>query len=97
MIISNVQQRSSVSFPEFTGERVYMREFSLDQGLPADLRRWQPTVDSMLDGVKATGPVFIMIDQAVVVASNPHRRPGLHVDGYWHPVKLGHVGHGDIW
>lgn len=45
---SIVQPRGNVQFPEFTRERVYMREFKKKEGLPFDLRRWQPTVDAML-------------------------------------------------
>lgn len=75
---------ASVQFPEFTGERVYMREFIPRNGLPKDLERWQPTIDAMLVGVNAPGSVYLMIDQAEVKAGNYHRRPGLHVDGYWY-------------
>ena len=75
---------SSVSFPEFTGERVYMHEFIPSIGLPKELERWQKTVDAMLIGVNAPGSVYLMIDQAEVKAGNCHRRPGLHVDGYWY-------------
>ncbi len=82
---------ATVSFPAFTGERVYMREFTPGRDLPADLERWQPTVDAMLRGVRATGKAYLMIDQAEVPAARTHRRPGLHVDGYWHPG----VGHND--
>lgn len=93
-IISNVQQRGRVVFPEFTGERIYMREFTKAKGLPADLRRWQETVDAMLEGVDADGPIFLMVDQSEVIAGNPQRRPGLHVDGYWNPAAQRHGGGG---
>lgn len=72
-----------VQFPEFTGERVYMRRFERGSLLPPDLGRWQATVDAMLDGVASSGPVYLMIDQRRVQAGSFHRRPGLHVDGYW--------------
>lgn len=85
MFQSNVVQGGPVAFPEFTGERVYMRAFTKAEGLPADLRRWQDTVDQMLDGVDASGPVYLMVDQAPVRAGLTHRRPGAHVDGYWDP------------
>ncbi len=61
-----------------------MREFIPSIGLPQDLERWQATVDDMLIGVNAPGSVYLMIDQAEVKAGNCHRRPGLHVDGYWY-------------
>lgn len=75
---------SSVQFPEFTGERVHMQEFIPSNGLPVELERWQKTVDAMLVGVNAPGSVYLMIDQAEVKAGGFHRRPGLHVDGYWY-------------
>lgn len=91
---SKVQRRGRVSFPEFTGERVYMREFRQADGLPADLSRWQPTVDSMLDGIELDGPLYLMVDQAHVRAGTPHRRGGVHVDGYWQPAVHAHGGGG---
>lgn len=86
MPISFLQQRARVPFPSFTGERIYMREFTIKTGLPPELRRWQPTVEAMLDGVEVSGPVFLMVDQSAVRANATQRRPGLHVDGYWHPA-----------
>lgn len=94
MQMSTVQQRGRVMFPEFTGERIYMRGFTKAGGLPPDLRRWQDTVDAMLDGVDANGPIFLMVDQARVKAASIHRRPGLHVDGYWQPALKAHGGGG---
>lgn len=95
MQVSHVQQRGRVPFPAFTGERIYMREFTKAAGLPTDLRRWQETVDAMLEGVDTTDPVFLMVDQAPVKAATVQRRPGLHVDGYWDPAanRHGHGGH----
>jgi hypothetical protein len=91
---SVVQQRGAVAFPEFTGERVYMREFRKADDLPFDLARWQPTVDAMLDGVTADGPLYLMIDQGVVRGGVSHRRPGVHIDGYWNPAVRTHGGTG---
>ena len=90
MQVSNVQQRGMVPFPAFTGERVYMREFTKAAGLPSGLSHWQDTVDAMLDGVDTSGPIFLMVDQAPVKVATTHRRPGLHVDGYWHPALHAH-------
>lgn len=90
---SIVQQRGNLSFPEFTGERVYMRPFFKKQGLPLDLLRWQPTIDSMLEGIDTEGPIYLMVDQAPVKASDTHRRPGVHIDGNWVPSLLGHKTH----
>ena len=94
MQVSNVQQRGRVPFPAFTGERIYMREFTKAAGLPSALARWQDTVDAMLDGVDTSGPIFLMVDQAPVKVATTHRRPGLHVDGYWHPALQAHGGGG---
>jgi hypothetical protein len=91
---SIVQERGSVAFPQHTGERIYMREFRKSDGLPFDLERWQPTVDSMLDGIDTDGPIYLMVDQGVVRAGHTHRRPGLHIDGYWVPAKQAHNGSG---
>lgn len=89
---SIVQVRNPVVFPDFIGERVYMREFYKKDGLPPDLRdRWQGTVDAMLEGVETDGPVYLMVDEGVVKAGDPHRRPGLHIDGYWRAGR--HTGH----
>jgi hypothetical protein len=82
---SIIEQRGLVFFPEFTGERVYMRPFLKEKGLPKDLSRWQGTVNAMLDGIETDKPIYIMIDQTKVKKKNPHRRPGVHIDGYWGP------------
>lgn len=84
----------TVPFAAHIGERVYMREFTQRGGLPDDLARWQPTVDALLREVDAPGPIYLMIDQGVVRAGASHRRPGLHIDGYWHPGISAHGGHG---
>lgn len=73
---------SRVAFPEFTGERVYMEKFTKGN-LPEHLKRWENTVDSMLDGINNTGDIFIMIDQSSVNAGTPQRRKGIHIDGVW--------------
>lgn len=92
MYESKVQENGLVTFPEFTGERVYMLPFFQKEGLPENLKRWQPTIDQMLDGVMTDQPIYLMIDQAFVSAGKNHRRPGLHIDGYWNPSG-GHDGH----
>lgn len=56
MLQSIVQQRGSVTFPVHTGERVYMKEFRKQSGLPKELSRWQSTVDAMLEGIDTDGP-----------------------------------------
>lgn len=87
---STIQQRGAVTFPEFTGERVYMLPFRKAEGLPFDLVRWQPTVDAMLDGIDVVGPIYLMIDQGIVKPGTTHRRPGVHIDGHWVPSIQAH-------
>lgn len=94
---SVIKQCGRVTFPEFTGERVYMREFRKSNGLPFDLARWQPTVDQMLDGVDTDGPIYLMVDQGYVSSGTTHRREGIHIDGYWNPGVHAHgSGHTPI-
>ena len=83
MMISTLQAGGPVSFPAFTGERIYMVPFFKEDGLPAHLRRWQRTVDDMLEGVETEFEIYLMVDQKMVEAEQTHRRPGLHIDGYW--------------
>lgn len=85
MIQSIAQRRGQVAFPAFTGERIYMQPFFQKSGLPNSMGRWQATVDAMLDGIKTDNPIYLMVDQGVVLPSTSHRRPGIHVDGYWNP------------
>jgi hypothetical protein len=91
---SELIELGSVSFPDNTGERVYMLPFFQREGLPANLSRWQPTVDAMLVGIHTEEPIYLMIDQGRVEAGKSQRRPGAHIDGYWNPEKNGHGGTG---
>lgn len=90
---SLIEQRGSVIFPEFCGERVYMEPFFQKTGLPGHLSRWQRTVDAMLDGIETENPIYLMIDQSPVGAGSTQRRPGLHIDGYWNAGMGSHSGH----
>lgn len=98
-MLSIVQERGNVHFPRFAEERIYMRKFFKRNGLPRDLSRWQATVSEMLDGIETDKPIYLMVDQARVRAGTLHRRPGLHIDGYWsetlqtHPAPGPHPGH----
>ncbi len=91
---SLLKEIGPVSFPENTGERVYMRPFTIKSGLPSHLQRWQKTVDAMLRGVETDGPIYLMIDQGLVRGGFTHRRKGAHIDGNWIPSLNGHGGHG---
>lgn len=83
MYTSTVKELNPVTFPEFTGERIYMQKFYKKQGLPKHLARWQNTVDQMLLQVDTDQPIFLMVDQGIVQPNTSHRRPGPHIDGYW--------------
>lgn len=85
MFESKYTQGSSVTFPAFMAERVYMVPFTKQDGLPSHLSRWSRTVDAMLDGIDADSTMYLMIDQGVVKAGNSHRRGGVHIDGNWIP------------
>lgn len=89
---SIVQQRGTVSFPEFMAERIYMQEFRKEAGLPSSMAHWQSTVDAMLEDVDTDGSIYLMVDQKILRAGELHRRPGVHVDGYWHPAIQAHGG-----
>lgn len=92
---SVIQQRGNVNFPAFLGERIYMQEFTKRGGLPASMKRWQPTIDQMLDGIDVTDePIFLMVDQGVVKGGETHRRGGMHVDGFWNPAIQAHGSSG---
>ena len=91
---SEVIKTSDGSFPEFKGERFYMVPFFKKEGLPMESKHWQPTVDQMLQGVDTDQEIYIMIDQSFVKAGTSHRRPGLHIDGYWVASESGHSGYG---
>lgn len=93
MYVSHVTPLGPVKFPAFLGERHYMRKFTKKEGLPADLRHWQETVDAMLETVDTDNPIFLMVDQKIVPAGGLHRRPGPHIDGYWDEGIHGHGAH----
>lgn len=90
MHLSTIERRGAVTFPEFTGERVYMEPIRRGV-LPAHLRRWVGTLSAMLAGMSSVPELmYLMIDQQELRAGQFHRRPGVHVDGYW--VVGGHIG-----
>jgi hypothetical protein len=73
----------AITFPRFTGERVYQLPFRKGQPLPVGMSRWQGTVDGMVRGVDTDEEMYLMVDQGMVEAGNTHRRPGPHIDGNW--------------
>lgn len=91
---SKVSVGSRVTFPEWRGERHYMLPFTVDAGLPSGIGRFQQTVDQMMEGVlvNKNQECYIMVDEKEVFPNTFHRRPGLHVDGYWEPGIYCHGG-----
>lgn len=94
-MISIAQERGAVPFPQVGLERVYMQPFFKKEGLPKQYQHWQPTIDAMLEGVDTEAPIYLMVDRGHVKAGTPHRRPGVHIDGYWNPGKSEH-GHNGV-
>lgn len=93
MFTSTVQARSLVThWPSHTNERIYMVPFIQSEGLPDEINRWQGVVDTMLEGIETDKPIYIMVDQGIVEHGKTHRRPGVHIDGYWCPSISSHGG-----
>lgn len=93
-MLSQVREIGPVDFPAFTGERVYMQEFTRDDWLPESLSRWSKTVEQMMSGIKDWTVAYLMIDQGAVRVGNTHRRGGAHIDGNWIPAMNQHGGIG---
>lgn len=92
-MLSRMYNIGAVAFPEFTGERIYQVPFTKKGGLPSDLRRWQPTVDKLVESVDTDEEMYLMVDQTYVAKGDLHRRGGKHIDGNW--CVSGH-SHGHI-
>lgn len=82
---SQVAVGTRVDFPEWRGERHYMLPFTLRSGLPKEARRYQNVVDQMMGSIQVDRDqeCYFMVDEKDVVPGQTHRRPGLHVEGYW--------------
>lgn len=91
---SQMRELNEVSFPEFTGEQVYMLPFDPSKDLPNELSRWQPTIDAMMSEVPKDRECYLLLDQKVVEPGQSQRRPGVHIDGYWLPEISAHGGSG---
>jgi hypothetical protein len=91
---SKLQELNPVPFPEFTGERVYMKPFDPSRPLPEDLSRWQPTIDAMMVEAPKDRICYLLLDQKVVRRGESQRRPGVHIDGYWSAEISAHSGGG---
>lgn len=92
---SDVQPSGRVTFPGFTGLRLMMMPFIIEDlsSLPGNLVPYAETIDRMrLSGHR--GVAYLTIDEAEVLAGQTHRRPGLHVDGVGDDGTVGNAGWG---
>jgi hypothetical protein len=72
-----------------------MLSFTLHEGLPKAVGRYQRTVEQMMEGIQVARDqeCYLMVDEKEVLPHDYHRRPGLHIDGYWHAPMQCHGGH----
>jgi hypothetical protein len=82
---SQIEFKGHLTFPEFTGLRIMMMPFR-------PMAQWRPTVRELV-GISTVkhGTAYLTIAEAIVKAGEPHRRPGMHVDG------CGVWGGGGVW
>lgn len=81
---SRLTDLGPVAIPPFSGTRVMMMPFVLDDpaSLPPSLSAWIDTVAELVALASTRGGVaYLTIDEARLNAGEIHRRPGLHVDG----------------
>lgn len=85
MLVSESQSLGPVVFPAFSGLRVMMMPFRVDDDSSlseTQVGGYKSMVFDMLSRRRAANGVgYLTIDEADVSAGETHRRPGLHVDG----------------
>ena len=84
---SIVKTFGDLELPSPKMRRVYMERVTKDKGAG----EYQGVVAEILDRLGHNGHAFMMIDEKPIKAGEIHRRPGLHIDGYW--VGNRHGGH----
>lgn len=79
MFTSTMRETAPFRFPEFTGVRVQMMPFRMDDpdSLPDALAGYR---DPVFDLVSMPGVGFLTVDEQIV-GGRTQRRPGIHVDG----------------
>jgi hypothetical protein len=94
--VSSLSVGGTVQFPEWRGERHYMVPFTASVGPLGEVARFAVAVRQMLAGLSLdpNQECYLMVDERTVEPGAFHRRPGLHVDGYWHPTLQCHGGGG---
>lgn len=87
-------------FPDFTGLRIMMMPFHVDDphgSLPPRVRAYADLIDYVTtDGghKPPAGVGYLTIDEAELRAGETHRRPGLHVDGVGEDGTVGAAPYG---
>ncbi len=72
----------TIEFPEYTGVRIMMMPFRLDDIRSVPIDAYKSLVSTIMQAVDSrVGVAYLTIDEAEVKAGETHRRPGLHVDG----------------
>lgn len=87
---SKLIKLNKVEFPEFLPELIYMLPFKKGDKLPVKYKRWQKTVDSMLQKVNSDKEIYLTLQQSTVNQGEHPRRPGAHIDGIWIPSIKAH-------
>lgn len=100
-MLSEIRHVGSLRFPSFSGIRVMMMPFRLDDldSIPSMLDSWIWTIAKLcrLSPAKS-GVAYLTIDERIVPAGRTHRRPGLHVDGIGPDGKrAAYGGGGGFW
>lgn len=85
MFKSDLKGLGTVSLPVFTGTRVMMMPFLLEDvmSIPGNLAHWRSFIASITQksGGPQIGTAYLTIDETMVEKGDTQRRPGLHVDG----------------
>lgn len=80
---SEIELRGAAKLPRYSGARVMMMPFLLeDPQRTVHLRQYRDLLRALGDmGAPEKGVAYLTIDEAMVEVGQTHRRPGLHVDG----------------
>lgn len=101
MFKSELKNLGVVQLPIFTGTRIMMMPFLLEDvvSIPGEHAQWRGFVASILQksGAPKVGTAYLTIDESLVEGGETQRRPGLHVDGIGPEGKEGGWGGGGGW
>lgn len=99
MFKSEIEDLGRVRIPPFSGTRVMMMPFRIEDADTVPFFEWRSAVSDLLYRIGAgEGVGYLTIDEAEVPRGETHRRPGLHVDGArgtasWSPAPPNPYGH----